>query len=198
MTPGRRIVVIGPSGAGKSTVSRRLAAALDIQHVELDAIYWDANWTERPTAECRSAVAAATAGNDWIVDGNYRGLRDITWPRATMVIWLDVPYLRTMAQIISRTFVRCLTGRRVCGDNRETFRLALFSRHSVVYYAAGSFHRRRREYRTLLGFAGPDVRSPLLSKDVLIRVLRRPEDADRVIAELAEANPATMSPTVEA
>ncbi|MFK7962237.1 MAG: adenylate kinase [Phycisphaerales bacterium] len=187
MTGGPRIVVVGPSGAGKSTAARRIAAALEIPHVELDAIFWGPEWTKRPMDACRADLAAATTGDAWIVDGNYREMRDVVWPRATMVVWLDVPWLRTMGQILVRTFRRSATGQRVCGDNRETFGRALFSSDSVVHYAAVTLHRRRAEYHALLGFAGPEERSPLLPADVLIRVLRRPEHVERVIDELLDA-----------
>jgi adenylate kinase family enzyme len=36
----RRVAVIGGTGSGKTTVSRRLAQRLDVQHVELDALFW--------------------------------------------------------------------------------------------------------------------------------------------------------------
>ena len=36
----KRIAVIGTSCSGKTHFSKRLAACLDIPHVELDALYW--------------------------------------------------------------------------------------------------------------------------------------------------------------
>jgi ABC-type taurine transport system ATPase subunit len=35
-----RIVVVGTSGAGKTTLARKIAAVLELQHIELDAINW--------------------------------------------------------------------------------------------------------------------------------------------------------------
>jgi len=39
-----RISVIGTSGSGKTTFANKLAGILRIPHVELDALYWEANW----------------------------------------------------------------------------------------------------------------------------------------------------------
>ena len=41
----RRIVVIGATGSGKSTFAHRLARFLDVAFVELDALFWESDWT---------------------------------------------------------------------------------------------------------------------------------------------------------
>ena len=41
----------GYLGAGKTTLARRLAAALEVPHVELDAIFHQPGWTELPVEE---------------------------------------------------------------------------------------------------------------------------------------------------
>ena len=46
-----RINVIGTSGSGKSTFSERIAKKLNIPYIELDALFWNANWTESTNEE---------------------------------------------------------------------------------------------------------------------------------------------------
>ena len=41
-----RFAVVGTSGSGKSTLAERIAKALDIPFIELDAINWQAGWQE--------------------------------------------------------------------------------------------------------------------------------------------------------
>ena len=75
----RRIVVIGSSCSGKTTLAKKIADELGIQHIELDAIHWMPNWVPRPPEELRTLTAAAVAQDRWVVDGNYRVVRDIVW-----------------------------------------------------------------------------------------------------------------------
>ena len=46
-----RINVIGTSGSGKSTFSKRIANKLNIPYIELDALFWNANWIESTDEE---------------------------------------------------------------------------------------------------------------------------------------------------
>ena len=49
MFHSQRISIIGTSGCGKTTLARQLCQRLAIPHIELDALHWEANWTEVPT-----------------------------------------------------------------------------------------------------------------------------------------------------
>ena len=89
---GPRIVVVGVTGSGKTTLARQLAERFGVRHVELDGLNWEANWVQASTEVFRERVTEATAGDGWVVDGNYRKTHDITWPRATMIVWLDYPF----------------------------------------------------------------------------------------------------------
>jgi len=42
--PARRIAVVGVTGCGKTTFAAALAAALDLAHIELDALHWEPDW----------------------------------------------------------------------------------------------------------------------------------------------------------
>ncbi|HEY7847048.1 MAG TPA: hypothetical protein VIC83_02515, partial [Candidatus Limnocylindria bacterium] len=69
--PHRRINVVGTSASGKTTFARALAARLAVPWVELDALHWEAGWTEADDAVMRERVRRAIAGDGWVVDGNY-------------------------------------------------------------------------------------------------------------------------------
>ncbi|MFN8041619.1 MAG: hypothetical protein U0Q07_20550 [Acidimicrobiales bacterium] len=129
-----RIIVVGPPGAGKTTTSRGLAAVLDCPHVELDGMWWDAGWTEAGSSEFRSRVAAVTHGDRWVVDGNYfsSGARDVVWPLADTVVWLDPPRRVTVPRVVWRSANRALHRTELWNGNRE--RLAL-DRDSMIRFA---------------------------------------------------------------
>lgn len=144
-----RIVVVGTSGAGKTLFARELAAATGMPHVELDELHWLPRWRARPRAEFRALVEDATAGRHWVVDGNYSGVRDVMWARATDVVWLDYGRLTVWSRILRRTLLRALRGDVVCAGNRESFRQSFLSRDSVVLWSLKTFDRNRRRYESL-------------------------------------------------
>lgn len=116
----QRINVVGPSGSGKTTVATRLAEALDLPRVELDALHNQPGWTEMPGDELRERVAALTAGSRWVVDGNYPSkLGDLVWRRADTIVWLDLPRAAVMRQLLPRTAARAITRRELWNGNRE-------------------------------------------------------------------------------
>jgi adenylate kinase family enzyme len=98
----RRVLVIGPGGAGKSTLAARIAERTGLPLIHLDACYWRAGWVETPAAEWDAAVARLTAGEAWVMDGNYGGTLDARLSACDTVIFLDLPRLVCLWGIVSR------------------------------------------------------------------------------------------------
>jgi energy-coupling factor transporter ATP-binding protein EcfA2 len=86
-----RILILGRTGSGKTTLARELAAALDVPHVELDSLYFGPEFSTAPLPVLRERTSAAIAGDRWVTDGNKRAVRDLVWPRADTIVWLDYP-----------------------------------------------------------------------------------------------------------
>lgn len=147
---GTHIAVWGSPASGKTTFAASLAARLGVPHVEMDALYWKPDWVESSLEELRAAVAAALAAHPdgWVMDGNYSRVQDLVLPRADTVIWLRTPLWRVLWQVLGRTFYRCRSGDPLWGINRETWRLAFFSRQSLIWYILRTwwgFPKKRRE-----------------------------------------------------
>lgn len=145
----RRIVVVGTSGSGKTTLTRQLGVLLSIPAVELDALHWEPNWTEAPLVVLRERVDAALNGDAWAVDGNYSKVRDLTWGRADTVVWLDYSLWVVMRRVIWRTFTRVLSREELWSGNRESLRMALFSKDSILLWALQTHQKNRRTYTEL-------------------------------------------------
>lgn len=118
-----RIVIAGSSGSGKTTLAEAISDRLNVTHVELDALHHTPGWTTPTDQEFRSAVADATAGDRWVVDGNYWSkVQDIVWSRANTIVFLDLPRWRVMLQLIPRTLRRVITREELWNGNRESWR----------------------------------------------------------------------------
>lgn len=144
-----RVVVVGTSGCGKTTFARQLAVLLRVPHVELDYLYWGPNWTERPTDLFRADVTEALAQPAWVCDGNYSAVRDIVWPRANTLVWLDFSFPLVFYRAVVRTLTRMVTREELFAGNRESWRL-MFGRDWIPWWVVRTFHRRRVQYGGLL------------------------------------------------
>lgn len=87
-----RIIVVGSQGSGKTRLSRHLGRKLGLPVVHLDVLYWQSGWKPSDKASFRSRVAAAIAGDGWVVDGSFSGLAfDLTLARADVLVVIDRP-----------------------------------------------------------------------------------------------------------
>jgi energy-coupling factor transporter ATP-binding protein EcfA2 len=102
----QRILILGRTGSGKTTLARELAAAIGVPHVELDALYFGPDFSTAPLPVLRDRTIAAIAGDRWVTDGNKRAVRDLVWPRADTVIWLDYPLVVSLWRLGKRALWR--------------------------------------------------------------------------------------------
>ena len=91
-------------------------------HIELDAIFHQAEWTPLDDETFKSRVTRATEPERWVVDGNYSTVPDIVWDRADTVVWFDLPYATVMVRTIRRTVRRSVTRQELWNGNREPLR----------------------------------------------------------------------------
>ena len=149
-----RIVISGPTSAGKTTAARRIARATGRPHVELDALFWEPDWTQAEPAVFRARVADAIAAPAWVADGNYGAIIDLTWGNADAVLWLDYPLPLILRRLTQRTLTRWWNDVELWNGNREVLRTHLFTRESLFYWAVTTHYRHRREYPQRFQHAG--------------------------------------------
>ena len=145
-----RFNVVGCSGSGKSSLGRRISAALDLPYIELDAIYWQPDWTEPHDDEFLPALAEALAGEAWVLDGNYHRTAPIKWQKVDVVVWLDLPYWQIFWQVLSRTLRRSITREELWAGNRESLAKAFFSRDSILLWSLTNMKKIRDRYTEVM------------------------------------------------
>src|SRR3954454_16607600 len=141
-----KIVVIGTTGAGKSTLARELATRLGVPHVELDALFWEADWVPAPLEVFRERTQQALDRDAWVVDGNYSKVRDLTWGRADTLVWLDYPFPVVFSRLTRRTLRRIVRDEELWNGNRESVRKALLSTDSILVWQLRTHWSKRRDY----------------------------------------------------
>jgi hypothetical protein len=100
----------------------------------------------------RARVEKATQTEKWIVAGNYRIVRDLIWPKAEVVIWLDYSLGRVLWQLTYRTLKRWWTQELLWDTNREPLwtHFKLWSTDSLYHWLFKTYWRRKSEYPSLL------------------------------------------------
>ena len=195
-----RVLAVGTTCAGKTTHARQLSRFLQTPHIELDELYWLADWIERPEEEFRTAVGKAAARNSWVMDGNFGSVREVIWPRATAVVWLNYSFLTVGWRGLRRTVKRCVRKEELYGGNRETISKAFFSRDSILWWLATTYGRLKREYRNIFdqdtypNLTKIELKSPLEAEKLLtarrLRLLNLPRSViDRLCRRLIGDRP---------
>lgn len=152
MSP-RRIIVIGNTCAGKSTLGADLAERLSVPFVDLDALYWERNWQPVPLDEFRRRVDEVTRANGWVLAGSYSNQWDISWKRAEVIVWLDIPLRVIVVRILRRSYQRWRRRELLWGTNYERLFLQLKvwdQKASLVAWAVRHDASKRRGYEAAM------------------------------------------------
>ncbi len=147
-----RFNIVGTSGCGKSSFARALAQRLNYPCIEMDLLYWKANWQEPTDPEFFARLQSALQPDCWVLDGNYTRTTAIKWSREVCVIWLDYSFPRVFFQALRRALNRAWTKQELWPDtnNRETFKQLLFSKKSILLWTLQTFHANRKKYRAMM------------------------------------------------
>ena len=157
----QRTVIIGNAGSGKSWLATRLSGLTGVPAIDLDRIHWDdANFSrKRDEDAARRMVRDEAARPNWIIEGVYGWLAECAIPRATALVWLDLPWAVCAEGLRARG-----PWRGVTADGFREFLVwaeAYATRQTSTSLAG---HRRLFE-----AFAGPKLR--LRSRDEVLRLV---------------------------
>lgn len=103
------------SGAGKTTLCGQLERALSLPRVEIDSLYHGAGWT--PRANFVAEVEAFSAGQEWVIEWQYRAVCRLLVEGADTLVWLDYSSWLQMTRLVGRTMRRRLARQELWNGN---------------------------------------------------------------------------------
>src|SRR6266851_5886015 len=180
----RRVSVVGNAGSGKSRLAQRIAAALDVPHVELDAIHHLSGWEPLDPDPFMARTSAIASTDGWVIAGNYRTVvvDGPVWLHADTVVWLDLPRRTVMRQVVARTLRRVIRSEELWNGNREPLRnLWAWDPHTSIIRWAWTQHDKYQER------FGSAMGSPAYAHIDFVR-LRSHEEAERWLSGLTPAH----------
>jgi len=153
---GQRIHVMGNSCAGKSTLAARLAGALDVPVVELDALNWEPDWyglNEHEPGRLMAKFAEATRGDGWVVAGSYTAFsQKVFWDRVQTVIWIDLPMPLLLRRVVARSWRRWRHHELLWGTNYEKFWpqfMVWRKQESLIWWIVTQHKRKQQQMLTM-------------------------------------------------
>ena len=94
-------------GSGKTTLANKLSKKLNINHYELDDIYWKRKYDlKRTNLECEKRLEKISKKKKWIIEGVYSKWIEPGIKESDMVVWLDPPFFKLVYRIIFRKLKR--------------------------------------------------------------------------------------------
>lgn len=147
---GQRIVVLGVTGSGKTTLAKELSKFYGFKYIELDNLFWKANWERSSDDEFIEKVTHALAESDtWVVDGNYTRA-NIIWEQADTFIWLDYPLRINFWRLWKRTWKRFLLQESLWdAGNTESLWRHFLTTDSLFVWAWQSYPKKKEQYTVL-------------------------------------------------
>ncbi|MBC2128558.1 AAA family ATPase [Listeria marthii] len=105
LTNKKKVLIIGPNGAGKSTFAAKLGTYYDFEVCHLDKLFWQENWNAVTKDEFEKKVNEVMCSEkSYIIDGDYFFNLEKRLEHADLVIWIKIPLLVCVANIIKRRF----------------------------------------------------------------------------------------------
>lgn len=177
-----RISIIGHTGCGKSTLARKVSEKLSIPHIHIDRFWFAAGGNrlkpgeseerERVRAYVAEHVREAVEAPDWVSDGFYPHTQNLIADNADIIVHLDIPLWRRLANHFERVLQR----------SERHAEVSLWD--DIAYFP----DMVRRHFRTT-----PKLERFLAEREGSVQVLRSRREAEHFLDSLIHTPPVVQS-----
>lgn len=101
----KRIIIIGCGGSGKSTLAVKMGEKLSLPVHHLDRIFWQPGWVSMPRDQFTAIQNDLVSSDAWLIDGNYDHTLDLRLAACDVVIFLDMPRLTCLWNVLKRRVI---------------------------------------------------------------------------------------------
>ena len=140
-----RISIVGHSGSGKTTLAKKISGKLSIPHIQLDRFWFEAGGLkimnkktpeyqsehERVRAYVKENILKTISADSWVSDGFYSRFQSEISDRADVIIYLDIPLWRRLANHASRVLFSDDRHKEVSLWNEFTFFFEIIRRSTA-------------------------------------------------------------------
>ena len=88
-----------------------------------------------------------------MIAGRHSKARDLVWPRADALVWLDLPLTTVPRRSAVRGLCHWFSGEQICNSNRQRLWVLVNGRDSLLGYVLRAHHRRRADWPQALRLA---------------------------------------------
>lgn len=101
----KRVSIVGCPGAGKSTFARALAKKTGLPLIPLDYHYHQKAYDYEHNKQAWLAkLDELTAGDSWIIEGNYGSTYEKRIPKSDTLIFMDMPSWLSVWSVLKRRY----------------------------------------------------------------------------------------------
>lgn len=99
-----RTLIFGNSGSGKTWLARKLTEIWQRTAIHMDDLRWEpGNYgVSRDNQTVVNEVVKAASADQWLMEGVYGWLAKPVLPRATTLVWIDLPEEECLANVKAR------------------------------------------------------------------------------------------------
>ena len=144
-----RLIIIGSSCSGKTTLGANLGKQMGLKHIDLDDLHWLPNWQHVDMETLRQKISDEIEGVEgWVITGAYSQTWTLTMPKATHVVFVDLPLSIVLYRFFTRTFRRMIKKEECCNGNTESWK-TIFAKDSLLLWILKNYTKKRPQFLAL-------------------------------------------------